>query len=101
MTKSTGLSQSILIRVVSVIPHILIAMIVVTQTAGGVALIEVPTSLLLTTHGPVVTRKFLIDATASTLHIAIVRDEVTELAGVSTLHQSRAGAGLVALDIFS
>ena len=77
-------------------------MIVVTQTAGVVALIEVPTSLvLLTTHGPVVTRKFLIDATASTLHIAIVRDEVTELAGVSTLHQSRAGAGLVALDIFS
>ena len=74
-------------------------MIVVTKTAFVLAVIEVKTSpvLITTIYRRVVTRKILINITASTLDIIIVRHEVTELARVSTLHQSRAGAGLEAL----
>ena len=74
-------------------------MIVVTKTAFVLAVIEVKTSpvLITTIYRRVVTRKILINITASTLDIIIVPHEVTELARVSTLHQSRAGAGLVAL----
>ena len=81
-----------------------VAMIVVTQTSLPV--IEVETSLVvLPSHLPVVARKLLISVTASpfyTLYILIVRhDEVTELPVVSTLHQSRAAAGLEALKKYS
>ena len=74
-------------------------MIVVTKTAFVLAVIEVKTSpvLITTIYRRVVTRKILINITASTLDIIIVPHEVTELARVSTLHQARAGTGLVAL----
>ena len=77
----------------------LVAMIVVTKTSFPLVVIEVKTSLvLLPSHHPVVSRNLLTDVTASTLNILIVRHEVTEPAGVTTLHQSRATAGLEALE---
>ena len=80
----------------------MVATIVVTQTAFVLAVIEVKTSLVvLPSHRPVVSRKLLISVTASTLYTLstpIVRhDEVTELAALSALHQSRAAAGLESL----
>ena len=77
----------------------LVAMIEVTQTSFVLAVIEVKTSLiLLPSPRPVVSRNLLTDVAASTLYILIVRHEVTEPAGVPTLHQSRAAAGLEALE---
>ena len=74
----------------------LVAMIVITQTALALVVIEVETSLVVL-PSPVVSRKLLISVTASALYIIIVHHEVTEPAIVSTLHQSRASAGLKSL----
>ena len=80
----------------------LVAMIEVTQTSFVLPVIEVKTSLVpLPCHRLVVSRKLLTDVAASNLYILIVRHEVTEPAGVLTLHQSRATAGLEALENLS
>ena len=63
----------------------LVAMIVITQTALALVVIEVETSLVVL-PSPVVSRKLLISVTASALYIIIVHHEVTEPARVSTLH---------------
>ena len=78
----------------------MITSIVVTEAPFVPAVIEVKTSLLFTTssNGPVVSRKLLMKVTASALYIVIVHHEVTELARLSTLYQSGAGTGLVALE---
>ena len=78
----------------------LVAMIVVTETASVLSVIEVKTPpVLITSQGPVVSRELLVKMTSSALYIIIVQEEVTQLPGVSTLHQARAGTGLVALKI--
>ena len=78
----------------------IVALIIVTKTSFVPAVIEVKTSLLFTTSSnrPVVSRKLLMKVTASALYIVIVHHEVTELARLSTLYQSGAGTGLVALE---
>ena len=82
--------------------RMLVAMIEVTQTSFVLPVIEVKTSLVpLPSHRPVVSRKLLTDVAASNLYILIVRHEVTEPAGVPTLHQPRATAGLEALENLS
>ena len=87
---------------ISIHIHMLVATIVVTNTAFVIVVIEVKTSLVsLPSHRPVVTRKLLTGVAASTLNILIVRHEIAELTVVSTLQESRPGTGFVALQNIS